>query len=59
MGGWMIGTAPHAKDKTVSYPHGTSRAVTMNVAMTAAPLRHSGASALLAPWRIVRGFEGF
>ena len=59
MGGWMVGTAPHVRDKSVSFPDGTSRAVTMNVALTAAPLRHSGASALLAPYRTVRGFEGF
>ena len=59
MAGWQIGTAPHARSKSVAYPDGSSRNVEMNVALTAAPLRHSGASALLAPYRQVRAWEGF
>ena len=59
MAGWQIGTAPHARSKSVAYPDGSSRNVEMNVGMTAAPLRHSGASALLAPYRQLRGWDGF
>ena len=57
-GGWMIGTAPHVRSKMIEFPDGTKRSVEGNVAMTANPLRHSGASALLAPYRVLRGFEG-
>ena len=59
MGAWLIGSAPHAREKQVTYPDGTSRNVSINVGMTASAIRHSGASALLAPYRVVRGFEGF
>ena len=59
MGGWMVGTAPHVRSKSVTYPDGTARSVDGNVAMTANGLRHSGASALLAPYRELRGFAGF
>ena len=59
MAGWMIGTAPHARSKSVAYPDGSSRNVEFNVAMTASAIRHSGASALLAPYRQVRAWEGF
>ena len=58
MAGWQIGTAPHARSKSVAYPDGSSRNVEMNVSTTAAPLRHSGASALLAPYRQLRVFGG-
>ena len=58
MGGWMVGAAPHLREKAVTYPDATSRTVTVNVATTAAPLRHSGASALLAPYRQLRAFGG-
>ena len=58
-GGWQIGVAPHLVDKSISFPDGTSRSIKANVGMTASGLRHSGASALLASYREVRGFEGF
>ena len=59
MAGWLIGSAPHAGQKSVTYPDGTSRDTRINVGMTASAIRHSGASALLAPYRVTRGFEGF
>ena len=59
LAGWLLGAAPHLRDKSVTYPDGTARAITVNVGMTASALRHSGASALLAPYRAVRAFEGF
>ena len=58
MGGWQIGAAPHARARDIAYPDGTARKVEINVATTASPLRHSGASALLAPYRQVRAWEG-
>ena len=50
---------PHLAARKITVPDGSAIESTYRASMSPSPLRHSGASGLLGPYRAVRGFEGF
>ena len=56
---YLAASPPHAARRKVTDPTGTAIETDFRASMSPSALRHSGASALLGPHRVTRGFEGF